>query len=94
MTSKEVTKLASELLQFIEQNNSKFNTNVLALINALCIILAAKHYEYRDDEKVDFDYGLKLIIETLETEVPRIFEEYKKLQDDIVELNELGSIPN
>ncbi len=94
LKNKEYPKLANEILTLIEQNNYEFDTSVLALVNTLCIIFAAKRYEHKDDKEVDFDMGILLLIETLKREMPRISEEYIKIKDEGGNENELGSLFN
>jgi len=94
MTKKKYPKLTNKILKLINEHESEFDTNVLALINALCIVFAAKHYEVKDDKKIDFDFGLDMMIEVLKKEVPRIYKEYSKIQDAGGDTNELGNILN
>ncbi len=93
-TQIEITRIASKILHIFYEDDTPINISTLALINTLCIVFAAKHYEFRDDKAIDFDHGLKLMIETLEVEVPRIYEEYTKIQNDkdTGDKDELGSI--
>ncbi len=93
-TQMEVTRIASEILHIFYENDTPINISTLALINALCIIFAAKHYEFKDDKDINFDHGLKLLLHTIETEMPRIYEEYTNIQNDkdTGDKDELGSI--
>ena len=94
MTNKKYPKLTNEILELITKTEYEFDTKVLALINALCLVFAAKHYEHQDDEEVDFDFGLEMMIAVIKKEVPRIYKEYKKLKDEGGTDSELGSILN